>query len=754
MDVDRCGRIVLVDASRQAVMRFDTNGRLDRTWYYDDTLQTYTCDVDVRPNIRPDGKIYITPAISWIGGLRLLDLDALQSQDLPEPKDWRYRLAAASDGGFYAAGYADNCDRSKGYCMRIYSADGKLKTTWPCCETYDFAVGPNGCVYAIGFRGFDDNCLFVYRSDGKLLHRGPLPNRCTSISCDVDGGIYAARRDWSTTKIVQIGPDGRLLRVIKEYAHKDNVYSTPRVVARNGLLYVLVEYRKTTSKGYSQTGIREIQVLTLGGQCVAIYVPPATKYDMPGSLAVHEDGTYAVQSVHALNVQAFGADDKPVGEAFAVNCASIEAGPDGGYYAAGGSSLNLYDKTGKQTKQVSKSKPADVKPYETDNVEYIARDQNNHLWGTAWVYKVNEIFEFGSDDSLIRRFRLSDEWWPGEVAADSSNGFIYCNSWLVANLTPATNYVAKYDMKGERVGTVGKKGNRVGELYHNNGMAVDQSGRLYVADTGNSRIQVFDSNGESMGVWTGPADKPLNHPLDIEFGPNATLWISDTFNDRIVRVPLDEFWRQVTKNPEPQKTPEIIAKTPLPDSGMTSVDAVVIAGTDDFVGDIYVESRDRAWGLCVTLPEGEQLVRGELCRLTGTLSSESRTMSAESVNHLGKTDVPGALGAANLFIGGYRSTDKLVELSNLCMLVRTWGRVVSVDPEKQSLVINDGSYDRSIAGLAVYFGSTRTPITSLPTVGQYVGVTGVSTTWVEADGRHIPAVRVRDGADIQVFAEK
>ena len=57
MDIDQCGRIVLVDASRQAVMRFDTNGRLDRIWCFDDTLQTFTYEADVQVRTRPDGRI-------------------------------------------------------------------------------------------------------------------------------------------------------------------------------------------------------------------------------------------------------------------------------------------------------------------------------------------------------------------------------------------------------------------------------------------------------------------------------------------------------------------------------------------------------------------------------------------------------------------------------------------------------------------------------------------------------------------------
>lgn len=41
------------------------------------------------------------------------------------------------------------------------------------------------------------------------------------------------------------------------------------------------------------------------------------------------------------------------------------------------------------------------------------------------------------------------------------------------------------------------------------------------------------------------------------------------------------------------------------------------------------------------------------------------------------------LGMANLYVGdGYRAADAQSDLSNLCLLVRTWGRVTSVDAER------------------------------------------------------------------------
>ena len=48
---------------------------------------------------------------------------------------------------------------------------------------------------------------------------------------------------------------------------------------------------------------------------------------------------------------------------------------------------------------------------------------------------------------------------------------------------------------------MGTMGQRMASFIHPSGVAVDTSGNVYVADSGNNRIQKFDSNGTYITQW-------------------------------------------------------------------------------------------------------------------------------------------------------------------------------------------------------------------------------------------------------------
>ena len=85
--------------------------------------------------------------------------------------------------------------------------------------------------------------------------------------------------------------------------------------------------------------------------------------------------------------------------------------------------------------------------------------------------------------------------------------------------------------------TLGRTGHGAGEFRTPLGLAIDEAGRIYVADAGNNRVQVVDNTGNfilefgSRGWRTGEFD----HPTDIalSFQRRYRLYVADTGNNRV-----------------------------------------------------------------------------------------------------------------------------------------------------------------------------------------------------------------------------
>ncbi len=77
-----------------------------------------------------------------------------------------------------------------------------------------------------------------------------------------------------------------------------------------------------------------------------------------------------------------------------------------------------------------------------------------------------------------------------------------------------------------------------GTLNRPHGLTVGPDGRIYVADSGNHRIAIFDAEGnlvDSLGTF-GQAPQPdaFNEPWDVAVGPEGGVFVADTWNHRIL----------------------------------------------------------------------------------------------------------------------------------------------------------------------------------------------------------------------------
>jgi len=81
----------------------------------------------------------------------------------------------------------------------------------------------------------------------------------------------------------------------------------------------------------------------------------------------------------------------------------------------------------------------------------------------------------------------------------------------------------------------GRPGSGDGEFTGPCGIAVDSSGYVYVVDRGNSRVQKFTSDGTLITKWGshGSAPGQFNLPMGIAVDSAGNVYVADTGNNRV-----------------------------------------------------------------------------------------------------------------------------------------------------------------------------------------------------------------------------
>ena len=86
--------------------------------------------------------------------------------------------------------------------------------------------------------------------------------------------------------------------------------------------------------------------------------------------------------------------------------------------------------------------------------------------------------------------------------------------------------------------TVGSPGSGNGQLNDPRGLVVDNKGNLYVVDSGNDRIQEFESNGKLIRTWGSfsTGNGQFNAPIGIdEDEAKQNVYVTDVGNNRVER---------------------------------------------------------------------------------------------------------------------------------------------------------------------------------------------------------------------------
>jgi DNA-binding beta-propeller fold protein YncE len=123
---------------------------------------------------------------------------------------------------------------------------------------------------------------------------------------------------------------------------------------------------------------------------------------------------------------------------------------------------------------------------------------------------------------------------PGGMAIDFENRFLY-----VAD--PGLDQVLVYDADSYKllrtIGTTGKNHTltEAGQFSKPSNVAVDKDGNLYVSDTLNDRVEVFDADGNFIRTWGKNGDGPgdFARPKGIAVDADGHVWVADAMLNRL-----------------------------------------------------------------------------------------------------------------------------------------------------------------------------------------------------------------------------
>ncbi len=166
-------------------------------------------------------------------------------------------------------------------------------------------------------------------------------------------------------------------------------------------------------------------------------------------------------------------------------------------------------------------------------------DSEGNLWvvdsGNHRVQKFSRTGEFlgqwGSNGQGDGQFE-----WPHGISIDiSGNVFVSEGTGPLGGPWSSSHKIQKFDANFSFIKKWGTFGQNNGDMRDPMHVAVDNDGKVYLADIGNHRLQVFSNDGEYLTKWGASGTEPsyFMYPRALTVHPNGNLIVADTMNNRL-----------------------------------------------------------------------------------------------------------------------------------------------------------------------------------------------------------------------------
>jgi len=158
-------------------------------------------------------------------------------------------------------------------------------------------------------------------------------------------------------------------------------------------------------------------------------------------------------------------------------------------------------------------------------------DNGDNVWLTD--VGLHQVFKFDLAGNLL--MSLGERGVAGEDAthfnmptdvAIAPDGSFYVSDGY------GNSRVVKFTAEGRYITSWGSQGTAPGQFNAPHSVALDSEGKIYVADRGNARIQIFDENGQFIKEWKGSS---LGRPWALRIDATGNIFVVDGGDQ-------NEFW--------------------------------------------------------------------------------------------------------------------------------------------------------------------------------------------------------------------
>jgi len=445
-------------------------------------------------------------------------------------------------------------------------------TEEPYLADSDHLYGPNGMFvdggdnlyvteeYGYRMLKFDSagTSELVIGHPGQPWHHDDFLSYPKDVALDGDGNIWVV----IDPAIKQFAADGSLLQIFPEIdpwigGDENDRFSGPRGIAFDsaGLLYISDAWNHRIQV-YDLSGGTPVYTETIGETGVSgsdnahFNEPSQIAFDSSDRLYVMDTGNYRVQRCEYTAGWScstfFGATGIPGDDLTHLQWASgiTIDGADDIFIADGanyrilkcdtsGSCAHFAGVTGEQgwdndhfwwPADVAEDSVGDVYVSDWDNHRVQKFDSNGTYIGTLGATRVPYL----TDTTRLNRP------WGITVAPDGSLYVAEDRGDRLIKLSPS----------GTQIWTVGEPGvygnddDHLGSYWAGpeGNLAIDSSGTVYVADTGNARVQIFDPSGTLVGTFGsyGTGNYQFDCPAGVAINPaNGDIFVVDRCNQRV-----------------------------------------------------------------------------------------------------------------------------------------------------------------------------------------------------------------------------